>query len=840
MSRKKKGQPATSALIAPASPDLAGSAGTADVALRAARYKEAIERFKDLLKRERRPAWLTGLAAAYSGRAEQLAGKGMLKEALALWRTRSEACGVPLLDGPYLGWLMKTGKIELALGLIHSVDDLPPEARERARAQLALAVLVAPDELLANLPEESVAQRAAARSAITAALHDDASNLEQALRTISFHSPYRDLRGLLKALALQASNPRAAAATLERVSEKGPFQALAQALRVCLMPGTAWVAGMRALDEAGRTLVLDLKGCPQPQRAAVLELATRASEIAPTPLELLDLLLRHRRVLPDGMARRLGLRLLPHAPQRLDSFRAGFAPPSAAEQEHVLALAAELKQKHEQAEPHWLRLVKLLGSQPSGQRRAALVLRRLAGQHSGHSPDGSLCVHAEEWLAQSLHLDPSDRDSYLRLLRDARLHGELKHARAWLDKARLQFPDDALVLREAVEIALASGAFKKAAGLAKQALRIDPINTGVRALIGQAHLAHVRKLLRAQNLPAARRELDEAAEWLRGADQRGLLELLRGFAAESAAAGDTALRQAVADLGGPLVGAFHLLLEGKRIKGHSAFAPQDLVRRAGVDLTSTPAAAEVVALAQALHANAERDPALPAVLGVLSGMLTRAVAALRMSEREHLLVCEALHRHGQPDLTGRFAAAALKHWPGRPVFVYLEAAARFHSAPWNMSEVEWKRLDRVFEEARRQGDERTAARLSRLLGDARDPGDSDFPQDLDDFDEDGDADFEADDLDAMANTLEVMLKRGGVGRFLDFARQQLGATVFDQLRREIKGSERQFARTLLDTLMAAAEAEAGAPARGAAPAPARRAGANAPPANKNQAKLFDE
>ena len=264
------------------------------------------------------------------------------------------------------------------------------------------------------------------------------------------------------------------------------------------------------------------------------------------------------------------------------------------------------------------------------------------------------------------------------------------------------------------------------------------------------------------------------------------------------------------------------------------------MRRAGVDLTSTPAAAEVVALAQALNASAERDPALPAVLGVLSGMLTRAVAALRMSEREHLLICEALHRHGQPALTGRFAAAALKHWPGRPVFVYLEAAARFHSAPWGMSDVEWKRLDRVFEEARRQGDERTAARLSRLLGDARDPRDADFPQDLGDFDEDGDADFEADDLDAMANTLEVMLKQGGVGHFLDFARQQLGATVFDQLRREIKGSERQFARTLLDTLMAAAEAESGAPARGAAPAPARRGGAKPPPANKNQAKLFDE
>lgn len=839
MPHKKKGRPATSASIAPASPDSTGSAGPADIALGAARYKEAIEEFKELLKRERRPAWLNGLAAAYSGRAEQLAAKGMLKEALALWRTRSEACGVPLLDGPYVGWLMKTGNIQQALGLMHTVDNLPPEARERARAQLALAVLVAPDELLAGLPEESLGHRAAARSAITALLHDDTSNLEPALQTISFRSPYRDLRGLLKALALQAGNPQSAAATLARMPATGPFQALARTLRVCLMPGTAWVAGIAELDDAGRTLVLDLKGCPQPQRAMVLELAARASEIAPTPLELLDLLLRHRRALPDTVARRLGLRLLPHAPQRLNSFRTGFPPPSEIEQEHVLALAAELKLRHEQAETHWLRVIKRLDSQPSGQRRAALVLRRLADQHSHHRPDGSLCMHAVDWLLQSLRLDPGDRETHLRLLRDERLNGDLKNARAWLDKARLQFPDDALVLREAVEIALASGAFKKAASLAKQALRIDPINTGVRALIGQAHLAHVRKLLRARNLAAARRELDDAAEWLRGADERGLLELLRGFAAEPPAAGDAALRQAVADLGGPLVGAFHLLLEGKRIKGPNAFAPQELVRRAGLDLKTTPAAAEVVALAQALHAAVESDPALPAVLGVLSGMLTRAATALRMSESEHLLISEALHRHGQPGLTRRFAAAALKHWPGRPVFVYLEAAARFGSAPWRMPRAEWVRLDRVFSQAREQGDERSAARLSRLLGAARNPRDADFPQDLDDFDEDDDDDFEADDLDGMANTMEMMLKEGGVSYFLDFARRELGKTVFDQLRREIKGSEQQFARTLLDTLMTAA-AEAGVPARGTAPAPARREGAKPPPANNNQAKLFDE
>ncbi|HEX7440411.1 MAG TPA: hypothetical protein VF319_09965, partial [Caldimonas sp.] len=469
------------------------------------------------------------------------------------------------------------------------------------------------------------------------------------------------------------------------------------------------------------------------------------------------------------------------------------------------------------------------GNTPVGQRRAAIVLRRLADEHADHSLDGSLCAHAQDWLAQSLRLDPSDRDTHLRLLRDARLHGELKHARTQLEAARQQFPGDALVLQEAVEIALASGAFKKAAGLAKQVLQVDPINTRVRTLIGQAHLAHARKLIGTRNLQAARRELDEANDWLRSAGERGLLELLRGFAAEPAAAGDAALRQAVADLGGPLVGTFHLLLEGKRVKAQPAFAPQDLLRRAGVDITATPGTSEVVALAQALHAAAERDSALPSALGVLSGMLGRAAATLRFGESDHLLVCEALHRHGQPDLTRRFAAAALERWPGRPVFVYLEAAARFGAAPWRMPQSEWKRLDRVFEQARDQGDERTTSRLSKLLGAAPGPGRADIPRGL--------GNPGADDIHDM---MDMVLKLGGEDSFLDFARQHLGNAMFEQLRRDIKGSNKQFAQALVKLLTAAAESEPRQPSHIVVPEPKQPKGSKPSPANKDQANLFDE
>jgi len=819
MSRNKKSRPASAVASGIDSSSLARSA---EATLGASHYKDAIEQFKELLKRERRGDWLQGLAAAYAGRAEQLAAKGMVKEALALWRTRSESCGVPLLAGPYVAWLLQSGQVEQALRLLPAVETLPPETQGLAQTQLAAAVLVAPDALLTALPADSPMRhhRAAARAALAACAEANPNAQEAALQAISFRSPYRDLRPLLKALAMQASDPPSAAAALARVTQNGPFEPLRKVLQVCLMPGTGWLAGMRQLDEAGRTLVLDLKGCPRAQRPLVLDLVSRSAETAPTSFDFFNLVLRQRREIGESTARRLCQRLLPHAPQRMDAFRAAFSPLTVAEQERTLALAAELKQRPDLAEDHWLQFVSLSGGTPAAKQGAALVLRRLADEHSHHAPEGELCSHALEWLQESLELDPADRASHLRLIRDALKRGDLKLARSRLDAACKRLPEDAQLLQEAVEIALAAGAFKKAAGLAKQVLKVDPINPRVRTLIGQAHLAHARKQIGARNLPAARRELDEAVTWFRGPAERGLVTLLQGFAAESDAAADALLREALTQLGGPLVGAFQLLLEGKRTKYPPALKAGELLRRAGIDLAATPSAPDVVALAHTLNAVPERDRAAGAALDALRGMLERAAQSLRLGESDDLLVCEALHRHEQSELTQRFAKAALQRWPERPVFVYLDAAARFGASPWRMSEGEFNRLELAFGQARAQGDQRTATRLDRLLDDAGGAGapGMGMPGNLDNVG--------PDDIRAV---LDMMLSMGGEDSLLDMARRQLGKATFDQLRREIGGSKKQFARALAELLTPGQVEQS-------RPAPQRRAS----PATNNQTGLFDD
>ncbi|TCG03250.1 hypothetical protein BZM27_49890 [Paraburkholderia steynii] len=369
MSRKKKPSKASAA---PSAAKKTVLPDQAEAALGASRYREAIEHFKELLKQERRPAWLEGLAAAYAGRAEQLAQKGMIKEALALWRTRADMCGTPLIEGPYVGWLLKAGGGEQVLRLLAgATQKLAPDAQTQLETQVAAAVLVAPDSALTGLPADSplLRHRAAARAALAAFARGDDAAMSEHVQEIPFRSPYRDLRTLLRAFSLYRTDPRQADVALNRIPPDGPFERLAAVLRVCVLPGEAWLASLHSLNDEGRALVLDIKGWPEERRPLVLELA-RLSDGPASPTMLYDLLVRHRSALPADRAAQLCRRLLPHVPERLKSYPASFGVLSAADKDHILALAAELKRDPEQAEDHWLNLVERLRADPAQRARA--------------------------------------------------------------------------------------------------------------------------------------------------------------------------------------------------------------------------------------------------------------------------------------------------------------------------------------------------------------------------------------------------------------------------------------------------------------------------------------
>ena len=161
-----------------------------------------------------------------------------------------------------------------------------------------------------------------------------------------------------------------------------------------------------------------------------------------------------------------------------------------------------------------------------------------------------------------------------------------------------------------------------------------------------------------------------------------------------------------------------------------------------------------------------------------------------------------------------------------------------------MPREEWQRLDQVFEQAREQGDERTATRLSELLGLAEGFDDSESERDSADL---SPLDLVDRLIGGKSGFSDIVLEFGGVDNFLDTMRRQLGKTAFDRMRREVNGSKLQVARVFFDMLASAALPTApggpgwpGGPARIVPPKGRGPDGARPSPGHDRQLDFFDD
>lgn len=816
MSRKAK--PSKSqAKLSPHAKDSDSLAMDAEAALGALRYRDATEFYKELVKRESKPTWVDGLAASYAGRAHELAAKGMIKEALVLWRNRAQLCDKPLVEGDYLVWLLQAGEREEMLRLLPD-KSLPEAMRFDLETHLAALTLASPNDTPPGLPPDCalLRHRPFAQAAVTAYCQGDLVAMEAQLQAIPFRSPYRDLKSVLKALALLQSDVGAAREAIARLPSGGAFGRLAAVARAAALPDDGWLAALRDLDEDGRQLLLDIKGCPSALRLFLSELAKLGD--APAPGALFDLLMRFRRVIPEEALDSFLLRLLPHLGKRLERL-SEFRKLPEEKRLHVLALDEELRGDKLSAIDYWDKLVESLRKKPDQKLRAALVLRHVAALAHRSRDNIRSKSKSFRYIQESLELDPDDRNSHLTVISALRGGNELTQARSYLDRALVRFPKDAGMLLEAVEVALAGKSFKKAVGLAKQVLELDPINPKVRGLIGQALFSHARKQIKAHNFAAAHKELDAAEEWLRSPTERATLKLLREFAAE----GDgTLLREAIAEFGGSLVGAFHLFLEAGRV-GRDI---KPLLPNVGNNPAETPSAEAVVALAHVLNAMPGGKKATGAALAPLRTSLKRA-AKIKFSEADHLLVCEVLQRCEEKELLIDYTKAALKRWPNRPVFVYLNVVARHGS---EVDRIPYKDQDALYQaavDAQRQGDQRTSTRIHMLLSP---PEVEDVYDDDDDDDDDGFNPFDLfgsvpEDPRVM---LEMLLSMHGEKAFLELMRQGLGKQTFDELKKLYKGDPKDLARGLIDMMAKEAERDSPLPRQPRTPSP------------KKQKDLFDE
>ena len=777
------------------------------------RFRDAIECYKALVKTEPRPEWLTGLASAYAGRAQALADKDMRREAIELWRSRAEMCHTALWEGPYAGWLVAEGRVSDVLGYLSqrraaasaAPDGQGDDGLAALEAQLAPGLLSADDTALKQLPAESLLlqHRALALAALAAYARQDVAALEQALANIPFRSPYRDLRSLLKAMVLWETDRDAAHAAIERVPRTSAFESLAAPLRCVVASGSERLRRWVSLNNSQQLIALDLLGGPRTWAPLLQALAGAHADLAPAAL--FDLMQHNARVLPGALATRVWQWLAPWALRLGCASPLIFGKPSKAHQECATALAVEIKGEMSHAEEHWLAAVEMLtGSKdPDDRQRAATVLRHMATLKEHLSREGILDKAGASYLTRSLEFDASDCDVHVRLVASWRRLGDLKKARERLEAGLSLFPDNAALLSEAVETALAGGAFKKAATTARRLLELDPLNRKVRTLLGNAHLSHAGKHIAAGKLEPATKEIEEARGWLGAAAEQGRLHLLLAWTEPEGSPERLRLaRLAATTWGAGLPAGWRLLREAQglfaRVELTSAVK---LLSEAGIDSAKALTPADVLGLVQVM----EQEPLIARKGADPLAPWRKALAALApaplFDAETTLRICEAWSAHKEHDLLERFATAARKRWPDRPIFVYHAVAARFGKNGCIETERDFEDLEHAGERAQKNKDFKLDSRIEALFeADSPPPDFDDLGPDFDDSDRMAGPPMQ--DPKELRAMLEQTIKMDGGKSFLKIARDDLGADVIRQIEKECGGDKKAVLRRLIDLIVA--------------------------------------
>jgi hypothetical protein len=715
--------------------------------LDAGRFREATAGFKELLRQatagEARDALRDGLAGAYEGRARQLGAKGMHKEALVMWENRAASGTLPLHPDHAI-CLLRLGRVAQVMPMLNDISlKADPESRALLLGHLAAQMLAGTAGVAEALPADDPirVQATVAEEALDAYCVGNDQALAQALKAVPFRSPYRDLVQILKALSRldpaardhrgdwteEARNE--AAKLLDRVDDDSGFARLRDAARLALLSEIQLAPKLRDMGPATRDLVFSLRGWPAERAILWNELQTLGD--SPQPKALLRLMFRHRRALGETWFHERGLRLLLPKPQTGAKWWIEVCGKPLRKIDGYLLDAWESEADSDpwKVVTYWQDYADLsldaaeLRVEPGSDTalRIALVNRRaetlfqiLQRMEPDSDPESLPGTIAAD-LKASLEYDPDDRATYLTLIAYYLRGGKaLKDARDILKRAQARWPTDKAVLTAAMDTAIASGAFKKAATIAADILAVDPINSGVRERLVEAHLSHARKNLRDQRPDLAMRALTLAEDWSRTERTRERLDLVRGLAEllDLDPRGEGRLQALAESLGNGLAARLILVLEASAC----GILGARLLKQLGLSKAPTPDEVDLRAFFSRLRAHLDTGAKLPSeVSQQLNDPLKRA-ARLKLDQSEIESICETLRRTELHDARLAFADAALKRWRGEPVFELHAFEARHRGVvPWNIPMRDMLRLEQALARARDNGDSRLVHRLIEVL-----------------------------------------------------------------------------------------------------------------------------
>lgn len=694
-------------------------------------YKIAIQQLKTLVKKEgQSESRLALLQQAYTGRAEELADKGMLKEAIALWDVATQY-GLDPVDSRYLDWIMAAQQY-YRLGKLY--PQLNAENKRKLQPQLAAICLSGDLSALKVLPEDDPIR--SGYPVANALLEgwcagDDEKQLHQQMKAISFRSPYRDLRQIIQAGLLMEKSPEQLEKAIERIAKTSPFYPLVEQLCLAQLDNSAFVARLPSLSQASKHCALDIRDWTDKNTLKIVKKLERMGEnpalatLSNTLLSLCKQLneetlatsqkywLYHTAKKVWAISKEEGINASDY---RQLSLSVGALTPL--EKDHYGYLSAIVSKM---PPPYISRKIenylKELTLTPDNDIKKAdrdlmsALLRRYLVDRWKRYEENKLTDKSLSFLKQVVLDDPADDLSWAELLEYHLQQKKIKPARDVLKDALTHHPDNIKLLDLGVRIAIKGNAFVKASGYAKRILAVDPINTSAQQHLQQAHLAHARKQIKLKKWHLVHRELNQARQWKGTALSNTMIDVVNAYQIQA----EKGVKVAASD--------FQKLNETSRLNKveldfiirHQAiqlgFASAVSLKNATLNsVWDTPDKDKIFSLINTVQQLMKVDPAsINQPLSSLSKPLKKA-ATLALSAKEGASMCEFLMQTGEDELLSAYSLQLHKRYDDHPVFNYYLFVNRL-----SLDNGELDQLEVAWELTQEQGDEATSSRLVGLL-----------------------------------------------------------------------------------------------------------------------------
>ncbi|MEN8236187.1 MAG: hypothetical protein ABFQ95_01350 [Pseudomonadota bacterium] len=679
-------------------------------------YKKALNCYKALLKQEPCDRYRDAVRDCYIGRAKHLSNKGMYREAVVLWENHSQYCTECSHVYLYINLLLVSGFESKAADIFLNNRDSMVESQILEIEEIFAALLLTgSDELVSIFPEDSILRMhlTFAQQALVAMIERNFDQLENALAAISFRSPYKQLKLILKGYLLQVSDKNSDAEPLEHVPTTSPFYQFAKVVRTALSSPIDMAKSLANLDRVGFELLSGLQGWEPGRQKYFDKLRDLAGRSEPRVSS--NLIAEGLPYMDKYSAKRLFYNLLPFYTPARKTFEKLFEPLSVEEEAHIKALASIHKDDKFPPEV-WQEYENALSTQPQTpilELKRALTLRHVVDLIDAEHGKDCRCPWFEknlQLLETSLALDPEDKATYFELVRRCDLPGVEKSGKEFIDKALLVFPEDRDVLVMAIKSARQHGLFSKALQLTEKLLALDPINRFALQYMTDLNLLKAKNLILKEKWGQAETLLQDLAtrvpnnlKWLVQLHQ-ALYKYLQG---------DLSQLQLLVSQGDEtdVIHRVKFLLEANKLQIPLA----KLERKVWSIATSKLSIRDSVQLLQLIKLMEQysTDVIWQEIIDRIKSPLKKACYH-RLTSSDFATVCEFFAKIGQFNLVKNFINGQ-PHLKGEPIFLYYAVYNRIKGDAKNIKRSDFELLEQAMSMAEVINDRRTGILIDKLL-----------------------------------------------------------------------------------------------------------------------------